>query len=150
MAGELTDTRRPGRSGHYRRAGARGAGVHTAGSFGGRYLDYPGAGAFRALGPGGAAADGGGVREPAPCSWRDAGPFARGDDEQRQHHQDEGTGQERHRRVEPDDRRHDPGRGPYPVGANRDRELRLPERRAESAAGFLAQPPDHRPALPGG
>jgi hypothetical protein len=52
--------------------------------------------------------------------------------------------------MQPHDRPDDPDRSPYPVKSERDRQLRQRQRRAESPARLLPQPPDHRPVLPGG
>jgi hypothetical protein len=52
--------------------------------------------------------------------------------------------------MQPNDRTGDPGRRPYPVKADRDRQLRQRQRRPEAPACFLPKPPDYRPALPGG
>jgi hypothetical protein len=78
------------------------------------------------------------------------GRARRSEDEKRHRGRHEGPGQQRHRRMQPDDRRPGFRGGPQPVSAQRERERRQRQRRPETAAGLLAQPPEHRPALPGG
>jgi hypothetical protein len=119
------------------------------GSCGDRDQWHSGPAGFRGYGPDGAAADRGRRREPTPCPGHGVRNVRRGDDEQRHHGHDKGTRDNRRRRVQPNDRPGHPGRRPYPVEAERDRQLRLRQRRAKAPARFLPQPPDHRPALAG-
>ena len=97
------------------------------------------------------AAGGGDSVRQANLRLREAAVGARGgrSDEQRQQGHGEDTRQQRHRRVQPDDRLRVPCRRSYPVEAEREREFAQRQRRPKAAARFLSQPPEHRPALPG-
>jgi hypothetical protein len=120
----------------------------AVGPCGDRDQGHSGPARFRGDGPDGAAA--GRDRESAPCPGHGVRNVRRGDDEQRHHGHDKGARDSRRRRVQPNDRPGHPGRRPYPVEAERDRQLRLRQRRAKAPARFLPQPADHRPALAGG